>query len=276
MNGKTIWGVVCMVCSGVLFAQQPAEGVGEGQTRLVVYRPVGAGLAGASEVQVQGRHHTVLTDGEFSDMCVLAGEVRLSVLTLPSSSARIDMRLTLAGGRSQYVRVSEQGKRPLIAVVDEAQAREELKELRQQSHTRSRAGIPCSADPMPSMQSVLRETLAADVAWSSDGSRLTESGRLALDHLVTRAQQEFVRVERVRVVAHVDDPAQSPAAQRRAELVQQVLQARAGRDWPVTIGVRPLAVSTLAACAGVSPAQMDQACPLGPRLVALEVVGVRR
>lgn len=164
----------------------------------------------------------------------------------------------------------------MLEPVDEAQARQELEGLRQQKHTLSRVGMPCSADPAPLMQSVLRETLAADAAWSSDGASLTESGMLALDKLVTRARQEFERVARVRVVAHVDDSAQTSAAQQRAEVVQQLLKARAGRDWPVTTEVRSLAVSTLAACGGVLPNQMAQACPLGPRLVVLEVLGERR
>lgn len=278
MNPKVIWGLCCWLWAGAVAAQQPVA-VGAAQTRLVVYRPAGDGLKGAAEVQVQGRHHTVLTEGTFSDMCVLAGDARLTAQLLPPTAARSELPLAMTGGGLQYLRMAVQDAQPVLVPVDEAQARQDLKGLRLQVHTLSRAGMPCSADPAPLMQSVLRETLATGAAWSTEGNSLTETGMLALGHLVTRGRREFDKVTRVRVVAHVadaNDAAQVAAAQQRAELVQQLLKARAGNDWPLSVQVQPLATSTLAGCGGVTAAQMAQACPVGPRLVVLELVGERR
>lgn len=277
MNRKTMGGVIALAWACAVGAQQPAI-VGAAQTRLVVYRPANGGLKDAAEVRVQGRYHTTLADGVYSDMCVVAGETRLSVQQLSSNAQSKALSLTLPGGRPQYVRVSAQDGQAVLAPVDEALAQQELKGLWPQVPlVPSDVGMACGPDPEPLMQSVLRETLSADAAWLADGVRLSEAGMQTLDHWAARVRREFVQINRLRVVAHVSDASQTPVAQQRAEAVRQQLnKVRMGSDWPVVVEVLPLTASILAACSGVSPAQMATACPLAPRLLVLELVGVRR
>src|SRR5574343_1777797 len=274
MNKKAGWlacglALVGAVWSGLALAEPVI--VGQSQSRLVIYRPAGTALAGVSAVQVQGFHHTALFDGTFTDMCFFPGATRVLARQWPPAAAELAAEaeewVTLKGGRSQFLRVGVHNKKLQLTLVDDAQAQRDLDGLRAQTHTLSRVAMPCGPDPaMLVMQSVVRETLAADVAWSADGASLTEQGVMALGALVTRVRRDFEHVDRVRVVSHVDDEAQLPVARQRAETVRQLFRARAGNDWPVEVDVLSLSASPLASCGGVSAAQMAQkAYPLGPR-----------
>ncbi|MEN9888818.1 MAG: hypothetical protein RL559_855 [Pseudomonadota bacterium] len=138
---------------------------------------------------------------------------------------------------------------------------------------------PVGANVQLEVQAVRRELLPADGLWVGDGAALTEAGGLMLEAQVVQWRREFLRVDRVRVVGHVQDPqadGERVAALRRAQLVQQGLVAKGGQQWRYQTEVLPLAVSALSGCGGIPPAQMAQACPWAPRAVAIEVLGVRR
>ncbi len=129
------------------------------------------------------------------------------------------------------------------------------------------------------VQAVRRELLPAGGLWVGDGTALSEAGDTLLETLATLWRREFLRVDRVRVVGHVHDPLadhQRALARQRAQLVQQALAAKGGRQWRFQTEVLPLSVSTLSGCGGVPQAQLAQDCPLDARLVAIEVLGVRR
>lgn len=129
------------------------------------------------------------------------------------------------------------------------------------------------------VQAVRRELLPAGGLWVGDGVALSEAGGLMLEALVTLWRREFLRVDRVRVVGHVQDPqaqGERAMALQRAKLVQQGLMAKGGRQWRFQIEVMPLNVSTLSGCGGIAQAKLAQDCPLDSRMVAVEVLGVRR
>ena len=129
------------------------------------------------------------------------------------------------------------------------------------------------------VQAVRRELLPAGGLWVGYGTALSEVGGIMLESLVTLWRREFLRVDRVRVVGHVQDPqndSQRVQARQRAQLVQHALAAKGGRQWRFQAEVLPLNVSTLSGCGGVPQAQIAQDCPLDARLVAIEVLGVRR
>lgn len=129
------------------------------------------------------------------------------------------------------------------------------------------------------VQAVRRELLPADGLWLKDGAALSETGNTTLESLATLWGREFLRVDRVRVVGHVQDPqSQSERATslQRAQLVQHVLMAKGGRQWRFQTEVLPVNVSTLSGCSGVALAKLAEDCPVFSRVVAIEVLGVRR
>ena len=142
----------------------------------------------------------------------------------------------------------------------------------------ARVAPALEADPVE-LQALAHELLPLAGLWIGDGLALNEAGGALLDALVAQWRREFVRIDRVRVVGHVQDPqssAEQAAARQRVQLVQQTLVARGGRQWRYLGQVLPLSASTLSGCGGMAEATLLQQCPLATRAVAIEVLGVRR
>lgn len=260
----------------VLAAAVHAEPVvGASQSRVVFYRAEASAPSAALALQVRGLHHAALVPGAFSDMCFAAGEAVVKAREL-SGAATGEWRLAMDGGRSQYVRLDLRDGALAMQRVDEAQARRELQGLRSMSHMLSRAGVRCEAEPSPlAMRAVVRAPLAADQAWAEGAAVLSESGQRALQATVAQWRRDFSQWDRVRIVAHAQAADQLTLAAQRADAVREAVMGQGVRD-AVHTEVQMLSQSPLAECAGVAPAQMAQACPLGPRLVVLEMMGVRR
>ena len=268
------------------------------QARVIVYRSVSASVAEPVNVYLEGRFHTALLRGGFSEFCLKPGD--LSLQTALDDKRRQHLgkraagqRLSFTAGKIHFLRVNE-GSDPLLQPVQPAQALSELAQTRQQVHVVSRAHLaqPCQAPgpapvatptpvPEPVKAPVPRQyALETDALFEFNSAELKASGFNAVEALVQRLKTDFAAVERVRVLGYTD--AIGPPAinrrlsEHRAQTVARQLTARGLRPSrgieTEGLGSRELAKL---GC-GNTPTPVNKACHAPNRRVVIVVIGATR
>lgn len=263
--------------------------VSASQSRVVVYRRADSRLPGASSVFVDGRYHTSLVAGAWSDLCYRSAAVELGARQMQVGSRYKDLMdsitaLNLEPGQTHYLRVQDANGRPVLQPVQSVQALQELAGLREQRHTISRVAQACVSSPAVVPPAVVRETitLASDTLFAfdrSDAKSMTGAGLQEIDRLMTRINENFARVEQLHVIGHAD-PLGNPArneklAQARAQTVRDHLAGKGLTNVNITTegrGSRELVVKN---CPRVASAA-SIACNLPNRRVEVVVTGQRR
>jgi len=150
---------------GQNYASAPA--VSARQSRVVVYSLDDLRLQGATSIFVNGTYHASLIKGAYSDLCYSPGNVELGARQMqvgqrPKDQPDTITAMPLRGGQTHYLRVREQGGRPVLEPVAAAQAERELPSKRLQLHTISRVAQDCIPSSEPAQAEPVRHTLAAD------------------------------------------------------------------------------------------------------------------
>jgi OOP family OmpA-OmpF porin len=216
-------------------------------SRITLYRTENGSGTGATGVEVNGRYHTSLQLGSFSQLCFSAPtNVTLSVRLIHTGDAvknyaeatdSIQLRQT----QEVYVRVADMGnERASLQVVDAKTAQRELRQTRRQSHAVSRVAAAASCQPpegvtakpiMPTNQ-IETITLGADTLFKfgkSDIDSILPMGSTSLDALLTSLKNRYGSLDQVRIhlVGYADPLGTSATNQRisteRAQTIQDYL-----------------------------------------------------
>lgn len=278
----------------VLGAYYPGKvAVSAEQARIVVYSPEALTLTGATSLFVNGVYHASLIKGAYTDLCYSPGIVELGarqaeVGLRPKDRPDSTIAVQLRAGQPLYLRVSEQGGRPILQTMAPTQAEQDLMRTREQMHTISRVAQACIAvqqEPAPAPQPVAaprRHTLAADMLFASarsDRQGMTTAGLLAIDRLVDHLRKEYVRIDSMHIIGHADPLGSNALNERlsleRAQTIRQYIESRSERLGQLTEegrGSRELVVSN---CSRVRTPEA-RLCNQPNRRVEIEVVGTRR
>jgi OmpA-OmpF porin, OOP family len=280
----------------------PPSAIGPSQARMVFYRASNRDtLPGAIGVFVNGRYHTSLVPGGFSQLCLAPGAVEIGARQFRvGQSARDNFdtvsALELPSSQTQFLSVVEVSGRPVFKPVPANQAILEMAGTRQQMHTISRVSnaqncvavpvTPVSPDtPVPPVVAAVQPDqfiLSSDALFAfgkSDLAGLTDSGRRSLEHLTARIKDDYVKVERVHVVGHADPLGSAAFNQRlsleRANTVSHFLKRQGQITAPVTSEGKGSRDLVKADC-GKLVTNSSIACNSVNRRVVTEVTGQRR
>lgn len=270
---------------GQRFAQAP--NVAADQSRIVLYR-LEDGRSGATSVFVNGRYHTSLVPGAWSQLCHRSGPVELATrqmhTTVRAARDGFDQAssLALTPGQAHYLRVDMNTGLPVLTPVAAAQARQELGSTREQLHTVSRAAQACNevmTAPAPLAQPYI---LSADTLFAfdrSDRAGLTDDGIEAIERLIDALQQDFSRIDQVHLSGHADPlgsvQRNEQLAVERAQTVREYMVKRGRLQAPITAAGMGSRQPVVRHC-GQRATPQAIACNQPNRRVSVEVQGQRR
>jgi outer membrane protein OmpA-like peptidoglycan-associated protein len=198
--------------------------------------------------------------------------------------------ISLTPGQTHYLRVQQSGAKPVLQPVAAAQALQELVGTREQLHTVSRVAqtcmeveAPAAPAPAPAAPTPAQTyALPADTLFAfdrSDRAGMTDNGTRAIDMLLARLKQDFIRIDRVSLIGHAD-PLGSPERNERlaidrAQTVREYIASTGQLQAPITTEGRSSREPVVRHCGSVASARAI-ACNQPNRRVAIEVTGVRR
>lgn len=277
---------------GALFT--PPSAIGVSQARVVFYRAANRDpLLGATSLFVNGRYHTSLVPGGFSQLCLAPGAVEIGARQFRVGRTAKDKfdtvsALNLPSAQTQYLSVVEVSGRPVMTPVPASQALIEMAGTRLQLHTVSRVAqaqncVPTA--PAPVVTAVAQPDqfiLSSDALFAfgkSDLAGLTAGGRRSLDHLISRIQNDYSNVVRVHVTGHADPLGTPEFNQRlsveRADTVSQYLKRQGRLTAPITSEGRGDRELVQTNCSRVAT-NNSIVCNRVNRRVVTEVIGQRR
>ena len=219
--------------------------------RIVVYRADRKDSRGVAHLEINGKYHTSLQNGGYSEVCVLPSEFILSANMVeaddsgnngPKTSLTIDTRAQ----QHIYMRVQDSGdnKASITPVVEDV-AQTELQKTRRQVHAATRVpDLPECVEPTdPYAPSTQGQTLSSDDLFGygkSDIQGMSSQGRAALDKLVAdiQSQRPGLAKTQIRVVGHADPIGNAQANHRLSEA-----RAQAVRTYMVNGGLNAQRVS---------------------------------
>lgn len=264
---------------------KPLAAVSPTQARIVVYSLPDTRLPGATSVFVNGAYHASLIQGAYSDLCYSTGPVELGARQMQVGQRAKDQpdtitTLQLQGARTHYLRVREQGGRPVLQPVAAEQALQELPKEKLQQHTISRVAQPCIE--APALAEPTRHTLAADTLFAfarADRNAMTATGLGAIDHLMVRLRNEYTRLDRLHIIGHADPLGDYAINERlsieRANTVRQYIAGTGQINAPISAEGRGAREPVVGTCGRTDTPQARE-CNQPNRRVVIEVTGVRR
>ena len=311
----SVWIQACLLsaCLPLAQAQTPSEEVRidaygaafnapqlapKAQTRVYAYRTEAARQSAPINLYLNGRYHTSLLQGGYTEFCLNPGH--LAVQAALDDAGRLHAGKTQAGhpldaqsGRVIYLRVTEDTEQA-IQVLTESQALPEIRRTRLQTHTLSRAPAvqPCGTDlaspapmatpvkPMAKAAPKRDFVLAADALFEFGKAELKPAGIQSIQTLVQQVKQEYSSVERIRVLGYTDaiGPAHlnSKLSAARAHSVAELLDRndlRPSRGY--TTEGRGSAELAKLSCKN-KPTPENKACHAPNRRVVISVIGTRK
>ncbi|UST72284.1 OmpA family protein [Pseudomonas siliginis] len=213
-------------------AYLPVLQVSSDQAQVVYYRlSVPGEKFGAANIYIDEEFHTGLLPGGYTVFCLAPGSHGLNAVMedAPAYAGKRDQpKLELEAGKTQFLRVGENGEHEPLAISRE-QAEQELANNLRQAHVLSRASAVQSCKHVQQSQE-RSYSLSSDVLFGfgkAGYEDIREDGRREIGNLVRRLQKENVRIDSVEVVGHTDrigrDAANEALGLRRAQTVRQLL-----------------------------------------------------
>lgn len=272
-------------------------------SKVFFYRPTSVLAPQPVNIYLDGRYHTSLLRGGFSETCLIPGA--LAVQSALDDASRqhhgkmeAGQKIQFDAGKTVYLRLQESAYAPpSLQVVNAAIAQAELRNIRRQIHTVSRAkvtrecvdGVEVAAPPAPAPAQVpvpvpkpradRKFALQTDALFEFGKSELRASGYNAIEILVQKVKNEYRSVERIRVVGYTDaigpKKLNSKLSEARAMTVAE--QIRAGGLSPIkgiqTEGRGP-AELVKTEC-GKEPTPKNKQCHEPNRRVEVVVYGIQ-
>jgi OOP family OmpA-OmpF porin len=273
------------------------------QARIFVYRQGPAAKEEPVNIYLNGRYHTSLLRGGYSEFCAAAGTVAVQAVLADASQMHTGKQgagqtWTFQSGKTLFLKVQEAGR---LAEVPAEQAQRELSSTAQQIHTVSRAPLvevcqmpapvlaqapvvhvpmPVSVLPPPKQTVPRLYALESDALFEFGKAELRASSYNTIEIMAQKLKQDFRSVERIRVVGHSDaiGPAKlnTKLSMERAKVVAQQLQER---------GLKPTkgfktegegSVHLVKLRCGNKPTPENKLCHAPNRRVEIVVTGARR
>lgn len=276
------------------------------QARIYAYRPADATSPQPVNLYINGRYHTSLLRGGFTEFCTSASNWNLQTTLndaerLHTGKQQTGLPLNPRPGQVLFLQVQDSASRGVTAQsVAENQALAQLRQTRLQQHTLSRAPVAeeCSTDlaeaaaatpvkPVASPASAQKGppqkeyALETDAVFEFGKSELRPAGFNAIENLIQQVHQDYTRLDRIRVIGYTD--AIGPAnlnkklSLERARTVAERLTERGGLQARKSIQAEGRGAEELAktGCQN-APTPTNKACHAPNRRVAIVVYGVRR
>lgn len=227
--------------------------------RITLYRLANDAGAGVAHLDVNGKYHTSLQKGGFSEICVEPREFTLAAYLVKEEDEAMAMQNSLSFNirtpDNFYVRLSTKpNNTPTISFVTDKVALKELTQTRRQVHIASRVSdaaqcqdpeqnpgfkLASAAPPKAHM------TLASDALFGFgqyDAQGITATGHLALSQMIADIKQQHGNLEQVHLVieGHAD-PIGNPETNR----VISEARAQTVRDYLVRAGLNPRKISSV-------------------------------
>lgn len=212
-------------------AYQPVASVPASQAQIVYYRTSQVAGSDATHIYVDGEYQSALLPGMFTTFCVAPGNHSLGGFMKDEPYYRgkqaQQYRDTFAGGKTYYVKVdSDSLGRPLQ--VNLQQAQRELKDLKAQAHTLSRASAVENC--RYTAQQTMDYTLSSDVLFNfgkAGRNDISGQGRQAISELIGKLNKDGVQLNRIQVIGHTDPIGKAATnlrlGQQRANTVRTLL-----------------------------------------------------
>ena len=220
------------------------------QSRVFVYRQANATRTGPANIYLEGRFHTALLSGGYTEFCAAPG--RLAILSVYDDAQTLHLGKEAPGqpwllkaGETLHLRVNEGGSAAmsLLEIAPEA-AKKDLALTAVQIHVLSRAptALACDAPAPPTLAPATvvaaapkppvprAYALQADALFEFGKTELKVKGYNAIEAMAQRLQRDYSQVDRIRVVGHSDPIGKSQRNQAlslaRAETVAHQLRDR--------------------------------------------------
>lgn len=286
---------------GELFAK--ATPVAGHLSKVIIYRANAVPNPQPINIYLDGRYHTSLLKGGFSEFCAIPGNVGVQAALDDASRLHLGkqesgQRLQFEPGKILYVRMQESAYAPpSLQVVNAAAAQADLKNVRRQIHTVSRAKsvrecedgveapvaapvVAAAAPVAPKAAPERKYALEADALFEFGKAELRASGYNAIEIMMQKVKSEFKSVERIRVVGYTDaigpKKLNRKLSQERAVTVAE--QIKAGGVNP-TKGIQTEgrgALELVKADCDNKPTPKNKQCHAPNRRVEIIVLGARR
>jgi OmpA-OmpF porin, OOP family len=298
------FATVSIEAYGDLFAR--ATPVASHLSKVFIYRVNAVPTPQPVNIYLDGRYHTSLLKGGFSEFCAIPGAVSVQAVLDDASRQHLGkqdagQRLQFDPGKTLFLRLQESSYAPpTLQVVNSTVAQMELKNSRRQIHTVSRAksvheceeGVEVSsvtpttnAAPIAAVAIVKsgperKYALEADALFEFGKAELRASGYNAIEILVQKVKGEFRSVERIRVVGYTDAIGPKKLNRKLSEdrAVTVAEQIRAGGVHP-SKGIQTEGRGSLELvktdCA-IQPNPKNKQCHAPNRRVEIVVLGARR
>ena len=246
-------------------------------------------------IYLDGRYHTSLLRGGFSETCMLPGS--MSVQSALDDASRQHQgkqepgqRIQFDAGKTLYLRLQESAYAPpTLQIVNPAAAQVELKNIRRQIHTVSRVKtvrdcvdeIQVATVPPPVVKPKPEQKFAleTDALFEFGKSEMRAAGYNAIEILLHKVKTDYRVVERIRVIGYTDAIGPKKLNRKLSEerAITVAEQIRAGGVHPVksmqTEG-RGAAELVKTDCAN-EPTPKNKQCHAPNRRVEVIVFGVR-
>lgn len=266
------------------------------QARVFVYRPGPTAKSEPVNIYLNGRYHTSLLRGGYTEFCALPGSVAFHAAHADAQKMHTGRQApaqswSFQAGKTLFLKVQEPGR---LAEVSTEQAQRELPGAALQIHTVSRATVvqDCqepapvlaqapaikAATPKPSVPRLY--ALESDALFEFGKSELRASSYNTIEIMAQKLKQDFSSVERIRVVGHSDaigpTKLNTKLSMERAKVVAQQLQER---------GLQPVkgfkiegegATHLVKLRCGNAPTPENKLCHAPNRRVEIVVTGARR
>jgi OmpA-OmpF porin, OOP family len=281
---------------GELFAK--ATPVAGHLSKVFIYRASAVPTPQPINIYLDGRYHTSLLKGGFSEFCAIPGAVAVQAVLDDASRQHLGkkdsgQRLQFEPGKTLYLRLQESAYAPpSLQLVNAAAAQTELKNVRRQIHTVSRAKavrecedgvetpVAAAAPVVAKSEPERKYALEADALFEFSKAELRASGYNAIEIMVQKVKSEFKSVERIRVVGYTDaigpKKLNRKLSQERAVTVAE--QIKAGGVNP-TKGIQTEgrgALELVKADCDNKPTPKNKQCHAPNRRVEIIVLGARR
>lgn len=248
------------------FYATPAPTVPE-LVRVTYYRPGPAPVLGSARLEVNGRYHTSLQVGSFTEVCLPSGNVDLGVRLVQNglpfdTFAATQLAVQVQANQRVFLRITDRADgRTELVMVDPQSAQAEIKNTRRQRHAVSRVqqDSACIVDTNPSAAqglvpvgsqgagaSGVQELVVLGVGTlfafgESSFSAITPQGREELTQLVERIQNTYGNSNalHIQVTGHAD-----PIGNARANQRLSAARAQAVRSFMVQKGIRADRISS--------------------------------
>lgn len=266
------------------------------QARVLVYRPGPTAKSDPVNIYLNGRHHTSLLRGGYTEFCAQPGSVVFHAVHADAQKMHTGRQgpaqsWSFQAGKTLFLKVQEPGP---LAEVSTEQAQRELPGVALQIHTVSRATVvqDCqSPAPVlaqaPAVKAVTSKppvprlyALESDALFEFGKAELRASSYNTIEVMAQKLKQDFSSVERIRVVGHSDaiGPAKlnTQLSMARAKVVAQQLQER---------GLQPVkgfkiegegSTHLVKLRCGNAPTPENKLCHAPNRRVDIVVTGARR